>query len=180
MAAAAQPHRAGPGGPVERLGHGRSPVHDQGFVFGIRDRQPTDVKALAGGAVISSRPGALLPASLGAAGPVVVAPKAVNAPENQGFAAQLQFLETVEAVPDPDVAFGVGLESAAFFPERLPQTGLRLCPYRLEAVVSPIKIGLLSRHVRVRHSPNLLLCSEARRPARRVTAAAVIAWPRSA
>ena len=127
MAAPAQPHRSRPGGPVERLGDGRPPVHDEGFVLGVRDRQAADVKALvlAIACSASARPSGPGPWSAprsglcsgiaGAFGPVVRSGP-VDATENQRLPPELELLETVQAVPHPDIALGEGLESAAPVP----------------------------------------------------------------
>ncbi len=43
-----QPHRSATRGAVERLGHRRSPVDDDGLLALVRDRETADVEGLAG------------------------------------------------------------------------------------------------------------------------------------
>ena len=75
----------------------------------------------------------------------------VDAPEDQGLAADLQLLEAVEAGSDHDVPLGHGLKGAAPLAERRVQHVQGGRPHGLEPVVGMIDVGLLGGEVGMRH-----------------------------
>ena len=130
-----QTERLGAGGPVERLGHGRPPVDDDGVLFLIGNGEPTDVEPLA-------RSRALLA-------------DAIDPPEQQRLAADLQ---PGQAVHGP-VLDHVALESGLVGPTRAGFDGILEqtsgIAHRLQALVGPEQVSLLGGELGVlRHKPS--------------------------
>ncbi len=126
---AGEAHRRASRRPVEGLGHGRSPVNDDGLLPFVGDRQAADVEGLAG--------------------------RSVDAAEHQGGVADL---EVGQAVPDgllDHVTLVAGLmgAAAADLGEAPQALGLRLGP--IEAVVGALDVRLLFGELGVlRHRPS--------------------------
>ncbi len=133
-------------------------------MVGVGNGQPPDVEAL-----VPPTPGRSLAAGTegsAAVGPVRARARSMR-PKMRASRPSWSFSSRFRLLPHPDVALGVGLERPAPFPERLRQSGLGLGPHDLQPLVGTVEVGLLGRHVRVRHSPNFNFARPAGRPARR-------------
>ena len=91
VAAAQQPHRLAPGGPVERLGDGRPPVDDDRLGPLVGDRQAADVERLGGVRALGV---------------------AVDAPEDEGRIAEVEVGEALDQGLVERIALEPGLERA--------------------------------------------------------------------
>ena len=80
---------------------------------------------------------------------------AVDPAEHQRLTPDLQLLQAVEAVADPDVPLGHGLEGAAPLAEGVLEHSGRGGAHGRQPLVREIHVGLLSREVRVGHTGNI-------------------------
>ena len=138
VAAAGQALRIETGGPVEGLGHRRTPVHDQGLVVWTRDGQPADVERLA---------------EKGSAVAVVAVARlreAIDAPEVERLVADVQLLQPGQAGAYDDVALGARLERAT--PTEVEHTlehVAGLAAHELQPVVGTVEVLLLILQIRM-------------------------------
>ena len=134
VAAAGQALGVEPGGPVERLGHRRPPVHHQRLVVGTGDGQTSDVERL---------PQA---GSVPAVGVRFGEP--VDAPEVEGLITDVELFEAGQARAHHDVALGAGLEGPALSEIQHPLEHLAcLAAHGLQTIVGAIEELLLSLQI---------------------------------
>ena len=131
VAAALQAHRLTAGCPVERLGHRRAPVDDDGLGVLVGDGQPADVEALRAALGLGGAEGRRLFGT------------AVDPPEHQCGIAEVELVEPLDKGFVEGVALETGLHRAAEVGlvevSQAPRRRFR----RLQAVVGEIDVRLL-------------------------------------